>query len=212
MEKQPKSLRSQYRRILELGLILSLLVHIGIIQAYKRLDRTDVAQSYTPPDLVVEMVDRTQVKETAPAPQLPAVPMPSEDPSLPEWETIDPTEGGHGLDPLKIPDPPGGDVGEEPSWTPIFDEPPKPIGGWAAVHRHVFYPEIARKAGVEGQVLVLAYIDRFGNVYRTEILQGLTGCEQAAVEAIHATSWKPAEQHGEPVPVKVAIPIIFKLK
>ena len=48
------------------------------------------------------------------------------------------------------------------------------------------YPEIARKAGVEGRVYVNVLIDERGNVIDTKILKSLgnNGCDEAAVAAI----------------------------
>ena len=38
MKKQNYNLKTQYKRVLELGLILSLLLHIALMQGYKKLE------------------------------------------------------------------------------------------------------------------------------------------------------------------------------
>jgi len=106
---------------------------------------------------------------------------------------------------------------EEDGETPIFvayDEAPAPIGGFAAIQSNLVYPEIARKAGVEGRVYVNVLIDEKGNVIDTRILKSLgnNGCDEAAVAAIKSVKWKPAKQRDKPVKVWVGIPVVFKLK
>ncbi|MBN1480765.1 TonB family protein [candidate division KSB1 bacterium] len=95
-----------------------------------------------------------------------------------------------------------------------YDEPPLPVGGWSAVQKHLVYPEIARKAGVEGVVTVSAHIDAHGNVIETKIEKSLgdNGCDEAAITAIKKAKWTPAKQRGKPVAVWVGIPVEFKLK
>ncbi len=94
-----------------------------------------------------------------------------------------------------------------------FDEEPTPVGGFTAVHENLQYPEIARRAGIEGAVLVYARIDENGDVADTKIMKSLgdNGCDEAAAEAIKKTKWNPAKQNGKPVAVWVTVPVRFKL-
>ncbi|MBN2001284.1 M56 family metallopeptidase [candidate division KSB1 bacterium] len=95
-----------------------------------------------------------------------------------------------------------------------YDSAPEPIGGYPAMQKNLIYPEAARKAGVEGRVYVQVTIDENGEVTKTQIVKSLgnTGCDEAAIQAITSTKWKPALQDGKPVKVSVGIPIVFKLK
>jgi len=95
-----------------------------------------------------------------------------------------------------------------------YDTPPQPIGGFAAIQSKLVYPEVARNAGVEGRVVLNALIDATGNVTETKILKSLgdTGCDEAAIAAINATQWTPAQKEGKAVAVRIAIPLVFKLK
>ena len=95
-----------------------------------------------------------------------------------------------------------------------YDTSPEPIGGFGSIHTSLMYPEVARKAGVEGTVIVKALIKTDGTVGRTVIIQSLgnNGCDEAACTAIQEIKWKPAESQGKPVNVWVSIPIKFKLK
>ncbi len=96
-----------------------------------------------------------------------------------------------------------------------YDEPPEPIGGFAAIQENLIYPEIARRAGIEGTVTVYARVSENGDVIDTRILVPLNennGCNEAAVAAIKSIKWKPARAKGKPVAVWVSIPVRFKLK
>ncbi|MBN1561814.1 TonB family protein [candidate division KSB1 bacterium] len=95
-----------------------------------------------------------------------------------------------------------------------YDEPPTPIGGWEAVSQNLVYPEPARKAGVQGRVMVGVHIDAQGDVIATKIEKSLgdNGCDEAAVAAIEKVKWSPAKQRGKPVAVWVTIPVEFKLQ
>ncbi|MDZ7271593.1 MAG: M56 family metallopeptidase [candidate division KSB1 bacterium] len=97
-----------------------------------------------------------------------------------------------------------------------FDEPPEPIGGFAAIQQNLRYPEAARKAGVEGRVFVIAVIDTSGVVRKAWVEQGIfapeLGIEDAAVEAVRATRFKPAQYQGKPVSAQIGISVLFKLQ
>ncbi len=96
----------------------------------------------------------------------------------------------------------------------VPDVPPMPIGGFEAIQAKLIYPEYARKSGVEGTVIVQAKIDTAGDVIDTHIMQSLAkgGCDEAAITAINAVKWKPAQKDGKLVTVWVSIPVRFKVK
>ena len=95
-----------------------------------------------------------------------------------------------------------------------YDEAPKPVGGFKAVQKNLIYPEIARKAGVEGRVVVDIHIDKNGNVTETKIIQSLgpNGCDESAINALKAVKWEPAKKDGKPVSVWIGVPVVFSLK
>ena len=95
-----------------------------------------------------------------------------------------------------------------------FDEPPKPLDGFESIQKNLIYPEIARKAGVEGRVKVHTYIDENGNVTETKIAQSLgpNGCDEAAMKAIKSVSWIPAKKDNKNIGVWIEVPIDFHLK
>ena len=90
---------------------------------------------------------------------------------------------------------------------------PEPIGGIQAIQSKIIYPEIAKRAGVEGKVYVLAFVDEKGDVTNVKIIKGLgAGLDEAALNAVKQTKFKPGKQRGKPVKVQVSIPIVFRLQ
>lgn len=90
---------------------------------------------------------------------------------------------------------------------------PELIGGLSSIQSKIKYPEIAKRAGIEGKVYVLAFIDETGNVANAKIIKGIgAGCDEAALDAVKQTKFTPGRQRGKPVKVQVTIPIVFKLQ
>jgi len=95
------------------------------------------------------------------------------------------------------------DVGE---FIPVEEQPvpveqPKPV-----------YPEIARRAGIEGVVFIQILVDKSGKVRDVKIVKGPEMFHEAAKEAAWKSVWRPAIQNQKPVAVWVAYPIRFTLK
>jgi TonB family protein len=89
---------------------------------------------------------------------------------------------------------------------------PKPIGGIEAIQKNIIYPEIARKAGIEGRVYVQAFINENGEVIKVKILKGIGGgCDEAAANAVKRVKYMPGMYNGTPVKMQVTVPVIFKL-
>ncbi len=114
-----------------------------------------------------------------------------------------------------------------------YDCAPSPVGGLAAVAQNLVYPDKARTAGIEGRVLLSVFIDTNGVVGNISVIKSICeeqrlneegneetvilceddmGCDQAAVQAIRKTEWKPATKESKTVAVDVVIPVHFRLK
>lgn len=75
------------------------------------------------------------------------------------------------------------------------------------------YPEQARRRGQEGKVLLRLTIDDRGNLQKVEVLEAAGfGFEEAAVEAVKSSSFRPASIEGKPVPSIARLPIRFVLR
>ncbi len=209
-KRKEADLKFQYKRVLELGLVISLILHIILMQGYKKVVRHSQLQDVKMEALTVEDIPQTKQEKAAPAPSRPTVPIASEDEDLPEDETIDFTDLD--LETEAPPQPPALDGGGDQPFFVAFDERPEPIGGWDRLQRNIVYPEIAIKAGIEGIVFVNAHIDVKGNVLHTQIGKSDNNIlNQAAADAVKKTKWKPAMQRDKPVEVWVMIRVIFQL-
>lgn len=76
------------------------------------------------------------------------------------------------------------------------------------------YTEIARKARIQGVVIVQAIIDKEGNVTSVKLLKGLPmGLDTAAVDAIKRWRFEPATlADGRPVAVYYTLTVNFQLQ
>ena len=75
------------------------------------------------------------------------------------------------------------------------------------------YTEMARRAGVQGTVVLEAIIDESGYVTNVTILKKLSlGLDQAAVEAVRSWHFKPATLAGRPVKVYYTLTANFTLQ
>ena len=201
-----------YRRHLEFSLVIVLFALIFVFQGWKQFDsKTAPPPPPTIPPVVVVDVVRTVQPDKVPPPSRPVMPEPTDDPLVPDNVTI-PETGSFFTEIKEPPLPP--DVSNEPVPFISVDVKPQPIGGYAAFVRNLVYPEIARKAGVEGQVIVKCLLDEQGNVIRAEIVKSLgnNGCDEAALAAVRTVKWTPAMQRDQAVRVWVNIPIMFKLR
>ena len=101
---------------------------------------------------------------------------------------------------------------------PTEPEGPILVGGDVKAPVKIFgpqptYTEIARKARIQGVVIVQAIIDKQGNVTNIKVLKGLPmGLEQAAVDAMKQWKFKPATLNGKPVTVYYNLTVNFKLQ
>lgn len=98
------------------------------------------------------------------------------------------------------------------------NDAPIPVGG--AVLRPVFlsgpqprYTELARKAGIQGSVIVRAVIDEKGLVTDVTVLKALTmGLDEAAVTAVGSWRFKPATLQGRAMKVYYTLTVNFTLQ
>ncbi len=120
------------------------------------------------------------------------------------------------LEPIAdLPPPPPSEEPEEEE-QPFFivvEDPPELIGGMEALHKAISYPPIAKKAGVEGRVIVQFIVNEQGNVQDAIVQRGIgAGCDEEALRAISKMKFKPGKQRGQAVKVKMSLPIMFRLK
>ena len=157
--------------------------------------------------VIIENIDipQTQQIDNTPPPARPSIPVPSDDEDIADDLTLDELDFDD-FSNLDAPPPPPS--GPKVVFIP-YDDPPvamSPI--------RPRYPEIAQEAGIEGVVVVQAFIYEEGRVKETLILKGVpnTGLDEAAMEAIRKTRFRPAKQRERAVGVWISIPVNFRLK
>lgn len=219
LRKNPKfDLKLHYKRIYELSLIASLVLCIVAFKFFPTFEGEKVQVEAAQELVQVEDVEAT--KQDAAPPPPPKPPIPIEAPSDQALEDIE--IGDTEIDMNEEvsgppPPPPQEKVEEEEEAEPVFfvavEEMPEPIGGIEGIQKRIEYPEIARRAGVQGRVFVKAFVDEKGDVWKTELIKGIgAGCDEAALEAVKLTKFKPGKQRGKAVKVQVSIPILFKIQ
>ena len=191
---------------------ITILVFIGLSLGFYLFPRfLGEAKKLSSGDRVVqietfEIPITEQIKMPDP-PARPTVPVASDDEFLDEDLTIDDTEFDEFEEWDALPPPPQ-EEGPRIKFIP-YDKAPVPKSPIKPV-----YPEIAMEAGIEGTVIVDFFVDESGNVTDIYVFQGIpnTGLNEAAMDAIKRTKWKPAMQRDRKVGVWMRLPIHFTLE
>ena len=198
-------LKAKYPIVVRLTTLLGISLVILNFLLFPRFGNTlefeDIEQ------VIIENIDipQTQQIDNTPPPARPSIPVPSDDEDIADELTLDELDFDD-FSNLDAPPPPPS--GPKVVFIP-YDDPPvamSPI--------RPRYPEIAQEAGIEGVVVVQAFIDERGRVKETLILKGVpnTGLDEAAMEAIRKTRFRPAKQRERAVGVWISIPVNFRLK
>ena len=204
-------LRFHYKKYFEIALIIAIALMIVAFKFFPHLQKPQRILNIEQEKIDVEEIDITRQENRPPPPPRPPIPI-----EAPSDEALDDVEiANTELDvQADVAPPPPKDLGddEEASYFVAVEELPEPMGGIAAIQRAVVYPEIAKRAGVEGTVYVEAFVNEEGKVTRTRIAKGIgAGCDEAAQDAVMKTTFKPGKQRGKPVRVRMSIPIRFRL-
>lgn len=207
-------LRAKYKKVLEICIIISLALMIVAFKFFPKLQKNEAVIEGPQELFTVEDIQQTKQENKPPPPPKPPIPIeaPSED--VLEDIEIEDTEIDFNANMDAPPPPPKEEkVEEEPTYFVAVEEMPEPIGGIKGIQEKIVYPEIAKRAGVEGKVYVLAFVDEKGIVTKAQVIKGIgAGCDEAALDAVLKTKFKPGKQRGKPVKVQVSIPIVFKLQ
>ena len=99
----------------------------------------------------------------------------------------------------------------------VVDNQPTPPDGLETFYRYIAqrleYPTAAKEAEIEGRVFIQFVVDEYGALTDIQSLKGIGyGCEEEAIRVLEgAPEWNPGTVDGQPVKVKMVIPITFKL-
>ena len=211
------NLHKKYPLYVEIGLVVAL----GLMVLAFRLDWAPenefeiVMQEQE--QIEMEEVVKTQQIEAPPPPPKPPVPVEVPDDEVLEDEDLN-LDAFLDLDAPAASTPPPPPPKEEekepePEIFVIVEQMPELIGGLGSIQSKINYPEIAKKAGVEGRVIVQFVVDETGSVLDPQVVRGIgAGCDEEAIRAVRQAKFTPGKQRGKPVKVKMSLPITFKLK
>ena len=217
LKKNPKyDLRAKYLRVFEISLIISLLFLVLSFKYFPKVKKEKV-KLQAPQELVkVEDVTHTKQEATPPPPPKPPIPIEAPSDKVLNDIALQSTELDQNAQVNTPPPPPPKERksdNAEPTFFVAVEQMPRPIGGITGIQRRIIYPEIAKRAGVQGRVFVKAFVDKHGNVVKVVLIKGIgAGCDEAALKAVKETKFVPGRQRGKPVNVQIAIPILFKLQ
>jgi protein TonB len=212
--KQFERFKARSGFMTEVAMVAVLALVVLFVYLFPKFERDSQFQKETVIEFIQsEEIPQIELQQMQAPQQRPSIPVMSEDEEISEDFTIDDMDFDD-YEAIDAPPPPPSDGSDGIVVEFIaYDEPPTPIGGQAAISRNTVYPEIAKEAGIEGQVVVQAFINEDGVVEHCLILKGMpgTGLDEAAIKAIKKTKFKPAKQRDRNVGVWISIPVTFKL-
>jgi len=112
---------------------------------------------------------------------------------------------------LEMPPPPKEEEEDENFFVAVEDMP-KLKGGLARLQQKIQYPKMAKKAGIEGRVIVQFIVDDDGTVDNPKVIRGIGGGgDEEALRVVKQATFEPGRQRGKPVRVQYSLPITFQL-
>ena len=94
----------------------------------------------------------------------------------------------------------------------VVETYPELKGGLKSLSEKLNYPEMARKAGIEGLVVVRFVVEKDGTVSNPVVLRGIGGgCDEEALRVVSDLQFRPGLQQGRTVRVQYSLPIRFTL-
>ncbi len=210
--RPPKvDLQRSYKKVFEGSLIVALLLVIAAFRFMPVHKTESRVMAVVQESVQLEDIAQTRQENRPPPPPKPSIPIEElSDVGVLEDVTIASTE----LDVAQevVSAPPQEAFADDEQFFVVVEEMPQIIGGMQELLKHVVYPKSALRAGIEGRVFVAAYIDKEGNVVKTEVLKGVgSGLDEAARRAVEQVKFIPGRQRGKPVRARVMIPVRFKL-
>lgn len=232
--KKESELKFFYQPYMKKGVVVALFLHVAgvsaylayeYIQAQSRVYATRIVKysDLGPPPALTDAPPMPEVPVAAPSKPVIGIPEPVEDTAVSAEMTIaTQTEMSQSIAPvvqqpkekLIIEAPKEEKIVVEEERLPDFgtfipyEEPPVVVS-----LTYPEYPEMARKAGIEGVVMLHVLIDKEGKVRDVRVIKGIgAGLDEAAVKAVKTSIWTPAIQNQRPVAVWVSFPFRFKLR
>jgi TonB family protein len=100
--------------------------------------------------------------------------------------------------------------GAPSGWSPFAGTGPEVLAGPLPV-----YPDLLRRAGIEGEVVLEARVDTAGRVQSGSVVVVSAthpGFVEPARQALRATLFRPAQVNGRPIAMLVRVPFAFSIR
>ena len=207
--------RREYLFMGQVGVILALTMTIGAFRV--NFTGGETLEYVMPDQEIVQMEEILQTTQIEKPPPPPRPPVPVEVPNDEILEDIDlDLDVTLDLDAVAVDlPPPPAEPAEEEDEMEIFtivEKMPEIIGGLGELYKHVSYPDVARKAGIEGSVVVQIVVTPEGKPSQPQILRGVHELlDKEALQGVMKLTFKPAMQRSRAVPVYMTIPVRFDL-
>ncbi|HKK44036.1 MAG TPA: energy transducer TonB [Balneolaceae bacterium] len=213
-KKDESNLKNYYKIFWEIGMITTLVVFLVAMNVSFRAKKNKT--NLTNEQEVTKMKDviRTKQKKTPPPPPRPQVPVAVPNDQVIKDQNISLNADIHMDKPLDMPPPPKKKKKDnQENFFVAVEQMPQLKGGLGALQKKINYPDMARKAGIEGRVIVQFIVNKDGNVENPKVIRGIGGgCDKEALRVVKKAHFKPGRQRGKPVRVQYSLPIVFKLQ
>jgi bla regulator protein blaR1 len=73
------------------------------------------------------------------------------------------------------------------------------------------YPPAAKKAKIQGTVVLSAVIGKDGNIENLRVLSGPSELQQSALDAVRQWTYKPYLLNGDPIEVETTVHVVYML-
>lgn len=95
---------------------------------------------------------------------------------------------------------------------PAAPQMPQIVGGPGALYLHIDYPRQAVRDRIEGRLMLSFIVDTEGRTNDVRVVESLHPvCDSAAVAALRKTRFVPGRSGGEPISMRMQLPIRFRL-
>lgn len=232
LRKTPEAdLKQKYPLYIQIGAVVALLLLLAFVNA--PVDTGEPVEVIEANQEIIEIEDIEQTQQIQPPPPPPPAPPPPQevpDDAVIEDEIIEdmemdldefvPPPAAAPTPPAPPPPPPSNEPAppppepepQEPEIFDVVEQEPELIGGIEGLQGRVEYPEMARRAGVEGTVYIQFVVDEQGRVSQAVCARSPNEmlCD-ASIEAVQQSQFRPGMQRGRPVKVRFTVPVRFKL-
>ena len=217
-KKKPKSdLRNYYNLYMEAGFVITLVILLVLFNIKFQANNNENFSQPKQQTVKMKQIVQTHQKKTPPPPPRPQTPVAVPNDQVINDQPINLNAEMNMNKPLNLPPPPKNSGNKKKKKQKqvfvVVEHMPKLIGGLKGLEQKIKYPELARKAGIEGKVYVQFVVNKHGNVENAKVVRGIGGgCDKEALKVVRQAHFKPGMQRGRPVNVRYSLPIVFKLQ